>query len=458
MKKLAISIFVAALMFLAACSSDGNNNEQPENSPNESNKETEHSTENQNENNESKANKSNDQKEAIEAAGPFDPNQDIGGFMEGAYDENAIFPTDANWTRQSRFTGPEEPELIWSVETTDKEYTERPGRSSPVIGSDGTIYYISNAKDEEHDGLFAISPSGEVKWEVTDFHEELDVGIGNHHRSAPIIDENGDIWVRLDNDTFALFNGENGDLKDSFVWQTNLGSRVYPTVLGENGTFYINNGGIFGAVQDGDLKWEYGDEENISEHAIKGGPAVASDGTVYGIGKEAFYAIDETGKVKWENEIDEALDYSNIQIDHEGNVYFVNDTTLYSYSKHGDKRWEENVENEYYGSNGLTLTNDKKIVALFEDGLHAFNLDGNEEWHFQPNGKKASGSMIVDQEGTFYMNSLDIIYAVDSTGKLKWEYEPEGEDIIEYSNMVLGPDNTLYFFAHKGTMLAIGEK
>ena len=460
-------------MVLGACSSVANNNNnqtsntssQNENSTtanngnnsNEGDINNADNTDNQNNQTEIANNDGNtgDIQEAIDAAGPFDPNQDVGGFMEGDYDENAVYPIDTNWTRQSRFAGPEDPEEKWTVELIDEEYSNEPGQTTPVIGSDGTIYAVTNSHDEEYDGLHAITPDGEIKWQATDYHKELDVHSGDYHRSPPIISKDGNIWTRINNDLFAQFDSETGDLNDTFEWESNLGVGPDPTVIGEDNTFYIDNGGMFGVMKDGDLQWQLGDETNYSEYVFYGPPAVAEDGTIYGIEDEHFYAIDEDGEVKWDNDVIGAIEYSNIQIDKEGNVYFIKDSIIYSYTKDGEERWEEDTGSEYFGEQGTILTNDDTLIALFEDGLHAYDLDGNEEWHYEPE-EPVFEAPIADSEGTTYIRSHNAIYAVDKDGELKWEYKPE--DASEYSNIAIGPNNTLYFFTHKGRMIALGDK
>lgn len=447
MKKVIILVLVAGVLLLfTACSSEDSNGGEGNNQPNESES-------NKDENNDTQT--TSTEKEA-EKAGPFDPNGNIGDFLGGDYDPTAIHPIDTNWTRQSRFAGPQKPEVLWSLEIVEK-YTGDPEKSIPVIGADGTIYIVTNMHDEEADGLYAIASDGELKWKSTNFHEELDMHAGDYQRPAPAITADGDIWVHLNNDLFALFDGDNGDLKDSFAWETNLGVPADPFVLGADDTFYIDNGGMLGSLKsDESVNWELGDTSNDSEYLFYGHPAVASDDTVYGIEEEAFYALDEKGDIKWEDDIDTFTAYSNIQIDKDGNVYFVLDNNIVSYSKDGEKRWEQDVESDYTGEyGGLILTNDGNLISLFENGLHAVDLDGNEQWHYQSE-EMGYSDIIADSEGTVYFRSWDEIYAVDSSGELKWNFRPEKAS--EFSNMVLAPDRTLYLFDNTGTVYAIGEE
>ncbi|MBM7601550.1 outer membrane protein assembly factor BamB [Virgibacillus halotolerans] len=287
MKKVIILVLVAFFLLLFnACSSEYSNDGEGNNQPNESES-------NKDENNDTQT--ASTEKEA-EKAGPFDPNGNIGDFLEGDYDPTAIHPIDTNWTRQSRFAGPQKPEVLWSLEIVEK-YTGDPEKSIPVIGADGTIYIVTNMHDEEADGLYAIASDGELKWKSTNFHEELDMHAGDYQRPAPAITADGDIWVHLNNDLFALFDGDNGDLKDSFAWETNLGVPADPFVLG------------------------MGYSDIIAD----------SEGTVYFRSWDEIYAVDSSGELKWNFRSGKASEFSNMVLAPDRTLYLFDNTgTVYA--------------------------------------------------------------------------------------------------------------------------------
>ncbi len=45
----------------------------------------------------------------------FNNNEGIGGFEKGLYDSCAVQPTGIHWTRQSCFSIPDKPKLLWKV-------------------------------------------------------------------------------------------------------------------------------------------------------------------------------------------------------------------------------------------------------------------------------------------------------------------------------------------------------
>jgi len=85
-----------------------------------------------------------------------------------------MFQHDSSHTGQSDFAGPGPFALVrWTFDTGGPIY------SSPVLGEDGTIYIGSDSGK-----LFAITPNGSKKWEITPWP-------GGPIHSVPAIDESG---------------------------------------------------------------------------------------------------------------------------------------------------------------------------------------------------------------------------------------------------------------------------
>src|SRR5699024_10768257 len=110
--------------------------------------------------------------------GIFDPNEGIGGFANAPYEEEAIHPTEVGWTRQSRFKGPENPVIDWTIEL--------PGGlqgfdNAPIIDAEGNIYIRISEPDDDtfgmegnYDGFYAYDSQGNQLWKRTNFHEEYE--------------------------------------------------------------------------------------------------------------------------------------------------------------------------------------------------------------------------------------------------------------------------------------------
>ncbi|MDI6810261.1 MAG: PQQ-binding-like beta-propeller repeat protein [archaeon] len=145
-----------------------------------------------------------------------------------------MFRHDPQHTGRSPYTGPETPTLKWSYVTRGCI------RSSPAIGSDGTIYVGS-----EDGNLYAINPDGTLKWSYA---------TGDDVDSSPAIGSDGTIYI---------------------------GSYV----SGEDCNLYAIN-------PDGSLKWRY-----LTGGYIGSSPVIGSDGTIYvGSDDHYLYAIGEAAQ------------------------------------------------------------------------------------------------------------------------------------------------------------------
>jgi hypothetical protein len=135
---------------------------------------------------------------------------------------------------------------LWKYETVDKPnlgYT-----SSPVIGSDGSIYVTSEAWDSSgyiflSSEIHAIRPSGKVKWV-----KELSYYDYSSVRSVPAIGKDGTIYIIIDYSGLCAFS------------------------------------------KSGDLKW------SLEGFSSKASPAISDDGTLYFFGDEALYAIQTSSR------------------------------------------------------------------------------------------------------------------------------------------------------------------
>jgi outer membrane protein assembly factor BamB len=161
-------------------------------------------------------------------------------------------------------------------------------RSSPAIGSDGTIYFGSL-----NDTLYALNPNGTLKWSYSSNGDIY---------SSPAIGSDGTIYFgSYDNYLYAL--NPDGSLK----WRYDAGTDVYTSpAIGQDGTIYFGqmygeyHHGEFNALNpDGTLKWSY-----PTDCDIYSSPAIGQDGTIYfgtcSMDTDNYlYAINPDGSIKW---------------------------------------------------------------------------------------------------------------------------------------------------------------
>ena len=99
-----------------------------------------------------------------------------------------MFHHDLRHTGRSFYLGTQTNDVKW----THSSQFDDPIEFSPVIGSDGTIYF------SVHDGLYAINPDGWDKWSG---YKEVDGDI----RSSPAIGSDGTIYVGSDDGELYAF-------------------------------------------------------------------------------------------------------------------------------------------------------------------------------------------------------------------------------------------------------------
>ena len=186
--------------------------------------------------------------------------------------------------------------LKWKYETSNIF-------SSPVIGSDGTIYFA----DSDSHCINALYPNGTLRWKYTTNHVIY---------SSPAIGEDGTIYCGShDGYVYALY--PNGTLR----WKYNTGSWVHgsPTI-GDDGTVYIgsDDGYLYALYpNNGTMKWR------INIGAVYASPAIDEDGTLYvGVWEKKFYAIYSNGTIKWSFNPGNRVWDSSAAIGAEGTIYF----------------------------------------------------------------------------------------------------------------------------------------
>jgi hypothetical protein len=140
------------------------------------------------------------------------------------------------------------------------KYTVDGWPSTPVVASDGTIYFCATignvmTEDIQYGGLFAISPNGKRKWLF-----KVKGGAGN----TPSIGKDGTVY-------FSVNDEEKQKKSDA----------------------------IYAVAPSGKLKWRCGLDSSVSSAAV-----IGNDGTIYFYTDEfteggALCAIGATGKMKW---------------------------------------------------------------------------------------------------------------------------------------------------------------
>ena len=187
----------------------------------------------------------------------------------------------------------------WSSETKRQDSSkvlsrssDRVGTTTPVIGADGTIYVGSDGVSMRYKlvdmqstsgRLFAFSPEGSEKWWVN-----TKGGI----RSSPAIGSDGTIYVGAESDRFYAINPDGSVKWNFFTGEIPKGAtRVRPAfyssspALGADGTIYMgsNDHNLYALNPErnpktgqGVSKWSF-----TTAGVVTSSPAIGADGTIY---------------------------------------------------------------------------------------------------------------------------------------------------------------------------------
>jgi outer membrane protein assembly factor BamB len=339
-----------------------------------------------------------------------------------------MFRRDLNHTGLSPYDTSGNPgKLKWSFAT---DWTVR---SSPAIGSDGTIYVGS------YDGkLYAINSDGTEKWNFT-----AESGIGG----SPAIGFDNTIYIGSWDQKFYAINPDGTE-----KWNFMTGSAIDSSAaIGPDGTIYVGSHGnnLYAINPDGTEKWHFS-----TGSSVRSSPAIGSDGTIY-VGSLDYnlYAINSDGTEKWSYTTGWHIETSSPAIGLDGTIYVGSrDNKLYAINPDGSEKWNFVTDDEVESS--PAIGSDGTIyIGSFDKKLYAINPDGIEKWNFKTSDHVFS-SPAIGFDGTIYVGSQDnTLYAIKPDGTEKWNFTA-GKYV--QSSPTIGSDGTIYVGCHDYKLYAIG--
>ncbi len=297
---------------------------------------------------------------------------------------------------------------IYAIKNGNKVWSYLAGdvvRSTPAIGTDGTVYIGTYDKN-----LYAFKPDGSIKW-------TFDLK-GNAKYSSPAIALDGTIYIGTTKDYLYAINPDGSE-----KWHLEADGDFNGTpVIGSDGTIYCaaTDGYFYAVNADGTQKWktQYGSWNGTN-------PAIGPDGTIYFGGEQkgdslgVFIAFDPgDGSVKWKKNYKEKISYGGPAVAEDGTIYIGGlGKKLIAYTPEGNKKWSfdcgeircvpaiDNNGNIYFGDNTGTF-----YVLTPEGSLKYEPLKlGNNVWSSPLIGNDGTIYMSVDQE-----DKTGIVYALKS--------------------------------------------
>lgn len=165
------------------------------------------------------------------------------------------------------------------------------GLSTPAIGVDGTVYVAG-------DRLYAINSDGTLRW--TAFSSTYETMM-----NSPIIGNDGTIYFVYHNIPLTALSPSDGTIKWSCALGVNDHCFASPAI-GSNGDIIVaqHPSTLYAVTSNGQIRWTF----NLSSVGFTGyfrsSPSIDKDGTIYlginmGSPTSAFFAINNDGTLKW---------------------------------------------------------------------------------------------------------------------------------------------------------------
>lgn len=330
-------------------------------------------------------------------------------------------------------------------------------QSSPVIGSDGTIYLVDTSNH-----LYAMNPDGSVNWE-----ESFNQGL-----FSPAIGPSGTVYVPGTRQLFAFYADGTPAWTSPYNITTDRDSALAISPQGiiyevdSNGTLFAIN--PFGLVAS--TIW------SLNTNCIPGTLALGPSGSIYcGTAANAtgsfIESISPNGQFQWAYQT-KSIVLVAPTVGPDGTIYVVSSGgEVFALSSEGALLWSIfNIHQEI--TSAVIGPNDTIYVA--GDTLAAISQSGTELWsefcYLTPSSLcfpfGTITSMAVDSAGVLYVgtNTSGLI-ALNYTGGLVWAYNnlPIGEGVL--SPIAIGDNGTLYVgtgclycnVTTYGDLLAVGQ-
>jgi outer membrane protein assembly factor BamB len=376
------------------------------------------------------------------------------------------FHYDNQRTGRTDYTGPDQPQLLWSYKA-NLSIT-----ASPVIAQDGTIYIGAT------DGtLYAIQPDGSLKWAY-----EVEESIFG----TPAITPDGNI---LFGDLAGRFYSVSPDGTQNWIyrflqtWNQKDLRIITSPLVDENGQSYVCSWNReFHAIDgDGIYRWK-----KTMSGLLSAAPAMDGDGNIYLAEKDGKNLRYHKFRPSSSNPVwsqSESLDVSGDRqiaapaIDNERGILYLaacklNNGVLFAFdTATGTRKWFRNLDKGvisspaighdgtiYVGTLGSRKAQDadERLTKTTFGQLVAFSpSNGSQQWTFVTDGYFIFGSPTVDGNGTIYVGDSDgILYALSPAGEELWRFETPSAIA---SAPVVSSDGTLYVTSFDGRLYAISN-
>lgn len=198
--------------------------------------------------------------------------------------------------------------------------------------------------------------------------------------------------------------------------------------------------------QEGKVEWLFN-----AGFLVYSSPAIDQDGTVYfGCDSRYFFAVTSSGSEKWQS-LGGGSDSSPL-ISSDGSIYCYGGgasqvyTYVYSYDRNGNLNWQYIVD-DFESLSALAISQDGQTIYIAATHLFALGKDGSLRWKVLPDSTdRCHYSLAISPDGaTLYVPGYKALYAIDTSGTLKWKFQgPAADPHGPTSNPAVDNDGSIY--------------
>ncbi|AHM59807.1 cell surface protein [Flammeovirgaceae bacterium 311] len=344
--------------------------------------------------------------------------------------------------------------IVWEFTSNNAVANINDGSSAPVIGEDGTIYYVESRAGAES-SVVAVMDEGEnavLKWASN--------AIGGDLPNAPSIGPDGHIYINawVDDNAITKLNAADGTI----LWAGGIGTDVSnntPAIDSHGNTYHGSraqgaNGGVFSWSPEGEKRWEI-----TGVGAFYAAPVISADeSTVYFLNTSTgqIWAINaEDGSEKWEMPVglDAGVHGPSLSMDADGTIYFTTKTHVAAVTDEGETgslKWSVEVNDP--SNSGVVIGPQGVLYTGSVGGLVSLNpADGSINWTYNADIRESVPA--VDVNGNIYVGTSDgRMLILNAEGELEKEFEL-GDNVV--NSPTIASDGTIYIEAKDDTVIKL---
>lgn len=344
--------------------------------------------------------------------------------------------------------------IAWEFSTNTTVRSINDGSSSPVIGDDGTIYYVESRATSES-SVVAVTDGGEtanLKWASNE--------VGGELPNAPSIGPDGNIFINswVGSKAISKLSSEDG----SIIWSGDIGTGVSnnTAAVDSQGNSYHGsrsqgaNGGVFSWDADGEKRWEITDVG-----AFYAAPAISADEqTVYFLNTSSgkIWAVNaDDGTEKWDSPVglESGIHGTSLSIDADGTIYFTTNTHVVAVTDDGQTgsvKWQTEVNDA--SNSGVVIGPGGELFTGSKGGLLSLDpSNGDIIWSFER--EIVESVPAVDENGNIYVGASNgFFYIVNSDGVQVKEMEL-GDNLV--NSPTIADDGTVYVEAFDNSVIKL---